>query len=85
MNSMEKSSSKKVRVRLHRGLYHLRAEVEIPYGSQLPDNLHELCAITWLTRMEKFTGIIVEEFRFGYRRVGQARAITGYPMSMKIR
>lgn len=52
---------KKVRIRPSHGVYHMRAEVEVPFGSRLTDNLHDLRDYV-VDRIEKFTGIMIAEF-----------------------
>ena len=52
---------RKVRIRPHAGVYYIRAEVEVPYGNRLTDNLHELRNYV-ADRIEKFTGIMIAEF-----------------------
>jgi len=52
---------RKVKIRPSHGVYHIRAEVEVPFGSQLTDNLHELRDYV-VDRIEKFTGIMIAEF-----------------------
>lgn len=53
---------KKVKIKPSGGVYHMRAEVQIPYGSKSPtDNLRELRNYV-VDRVERFTGIIIAEF-----------------------
>lgn len=52
---------KKVKIKPSHGVYHMRAEVEIPFGHRLTDNLHELHDYV-VDRIEKFTGIMIAEF-----------------------
>lgn len=52
---------RKVKIRPSHGVYHIRAEVEVPFGSSLTDNLHELKNYV-VDRIEKFTGIMIAEF-----------------------
>ena len=52
---------RKVRIRPSGGVYHIRADVEVPYGGLLTDNLHELRNYV-VDRIEKFTGIMIAEF-----------------------
>jgi len=52
---------KKVKIRPSHGVYHMRAEVEIPFGNRLTDNLHDLRDYV-VDRIEKFTGIMIAEF-----------------------
>ena len=52
---------RKVRIRPTHGVYKIRAEVEAPFGHPLAENLHELKEYV-VGRIEKFTGIIINEF-----------------------
>ena len=56
----EELTVKKVKIRLHKGVYQVRAEIKIPYGNQLTDSLHELHGYI-VERIERFTGIIIGE------------------------
>jgi len=51
----------RVRIRKLRGVYHLRANVRIPFANRPIENLHELKAYV-VDRIEKFTGIMIGEF-----------------------
>lgn len=52
---------KKVKIRPSEGVYRIRAEVQVPFGHALTDNLHELRNYV-VDRIEKFTGIMISEF-----------------------
>ncbi len=52
---------RKVRVQPQQGAYRIRAELEVPFGNTLTDNLHELKDYV-AGRIEKFTGIMISEF-----------------------
>ena len=52
---------RKVKIKPSHGVYHMRAEVEIPFGHRLTENLHELKDYV-VDRIEKFTGIMIAEF-----------------------
>ncbi|MDT8297467.1 MAG: hypothetical protein RQ801_04130 [Spirochaetaceae bacterium] len=52
---------KKVKIRPSHGVYHIRSEVEMPYGNPINDNLHDLRNYV-VDRLEKFTGIMIAEF-----------------------
>ena len=52
---------RKVRIRPSHGSYHMKAEVEAPFGHPLADNLHNLREYI-VERIEKFTGIMIAEF-----------------------
>ncbi|OQX30069.1 MAG: hypothetical protein B0D92_00390 [Spirochaeta sp. LUC14_002_19_P3] len=50
----------KVKIRPQNGVYRIRAEVALSYGSQLGSNIHELHNYI-INRIEKFTGITIKE------------------------
>jgi len=52
---------RKVKIRPAHGVYHIRAELEMPYGHSMTDRLHELRGYV-VDRIEKFTGIMIAEF-----------------------
>ncbi len=52
---------RKVKIHPSHGVYHMRAEVEIPFRNHITDNLHELRDYV-VDRIEKFTGIMISEF-----------------------
>jgi len=52
----------RVKIRESRGSYHLRADVKIPFANKTIENLHELKAYV-VDRIEKFTGIMIGEFK----------------------
>ena len=52
---------RKIKIKPSHGVYRMRAEVEIPFGHRLTDNLHELQEYV-VDRIEKFTGIMIGEF-----------------------
>ncbi len=56
----EELTVKKIRIRPHKGVYNVRAEIEIPYDNELTGSLHALQKYT-VNRIEKFTGIMIGE------------------------
>lgn len=52
---------KKVKIKPTHGVYNMRAEIEVPYGSRLDNKLADLSHYV-RDRIEKFTGIIVGDF-----------------------
>ena len=53
---------KRVKIKPSHGVYHMKAEVEIPYGGESPTHdLHGLRDYV-VDRIEKFTGIMITEF-----------------------
>ncbi len=57
----DKLTVKKLKFRQARGAFKIRAELEAPFGHGLSHNLHDLQNYI-VGRIEKFTGIIIEEF-----------------------
>ncbi len=56
----EELTIKKIKIRPHKGVYNVRAEIEMPYDNELAGSLHSLHKYT-VNRIEKFTGIMIGE------------------------
>ena len=63
---------KKVKIKPAYGVYHIRAEVEAPFGHPLTDNLVDLRDYI-VNRIEKFTGIMISDFDLVISGVGKRK------------
>ncbi len=61
---------RKVKIRPHEGVYSIRAELQIPFGHPLAENLHDLRNYV-IGRIEKFTGIMIKEFDLVVASIGK--------------